>query len=361
MLRAIVNPASAVRFSLINPVTAISIGTTILGIFGGNKKAKEEKKERDRLRAEEEERKAKQAIADAEHQKFTADSQLRTLGYEGPAKAAQDAYTIYQRNGAVAYEQQQRDELLAEEESQRSGFLSYEQQQQQTTNAQQRERAAQLLSSSRTAAGQELAVGQRREEDGRRKTAILLSRAQAVAAASGSGALSPTVMNLISGLTGEGEIEAQTAHYESQSRAANTVYAGALAAQGEQDDLAGRIKKEEYLRTTRKQQWAYEASVRAQDWAYADTARADDWEYTDAAAAAALEYDTASRAATWEYERKANISYADSRQRGSDSRIAALDSQAKAAKNTGTSSLISGGLTLLGQVAGTSFGKSLFG
>lgn len=348
LLSSILNPALAVRFNFLGAL--IGIGSTILGMAGSNKQAKEQKKEAERLRAEEEARKAEQARLDAEHQKFTADSQLRTLGYEGPAKAAQDAYTIYQRNGALAYEQQQRSELLAEEESQRSGFLTYEQQQQQTANAQQRERAAQLLNTSRIAAGQELAAGQWSQEDSRRKTSILLSRAQAVSAASGSEALSPTVMNLISGLTGEGEIEAQTIAYESKSRAGNITYEGALAAQGEQDDLAGRIKKEEYLRSARKQQWAYEASVRAQEWAYADTARADDWEYTDAASAAAFEYDTAARAAMWEYERKANISYAESRQRGSDSRIAALDSEAKVAKNKGTSSFISGGLTLLGQL-----------
>lgn len=358
LLSVILNPALAVQFNFLG--TLISIGSTILGAASANKQAKEQKKEADRLRAEEEARKAEQARLDAEHQKFTADSQLRTLGYEGPAKAAQDAYTIYQRNGALAYEQQQRAELLAEEESQRSGFLTYEQQQQQTTNAQQRERAAQFLSTSRIAAGQQLAAGQWSQEDSRRKTSILLSRAQAVAAASGSGALSPTVLNLISGLTGEGEIEAQAIAYESKSRAGNIVYEGALAAQGEQDDLTGRIKREEYLRSARKQQWAYEASVRAQEWAYADTARADDWEYTDAARAAALEYDTAARAATWEYERKANISYAESRQRGSDSKIAAYESEARVAKSKATSSLASGGITLLEKIGETSWGKSLF-
>lgn len=344
--------------SILGPI--LSIGSTVLGGMGANKQAKAQKDEAERQRREEEERKAKQAIADAEHQKFTADAQRRTLGYEGPAKLARDAYEAYQRNGVLAYERQQRTELLAEEEVQRSGFLTYEQQQQQTANAQQRERAAQLISTSRIAAGQELAAGQYAAEDGRRKTQILLSRAQAVAAASGAGVLSPTVMNLISGLTSEGEIEAQTTYYESKSRAGNIIYEGALRAQGEGDDLAGRIKRDDYLRAARKQQWEYEANVRAQEWAYVDTARAADWEYTDAANAAALEYDTAARAATWEYERKANISYAESRQRGSDSTIAALDSQAKAARSSRRSSVLSTGLTLLGQVAESPFGRSLF-
>lgn len=72
-------------------------------------------------------------------------------------------------------------------------------------------------------AGQEEAAGQHQAEAARRKAALMLSRAQAVAAASGAG---PLDESLIAGITGEGEREAGFASYGSRERAAGARYRG---------------------------------------------------------------------------------------------------------------------------------------
>jgi hypothetical protein len=72
-------------------------------------------------------------------------------------------------------------------------------------------------------AGQEEAAGQHQAEAARRKAALMLSRATAVAAASGAGGLDES---LIKGITGEGEREAGFASYGSRERAAGLRYRG---------------------------------------------------------------------------------------------------------------------------------------
>ena len=54
-------------------------------------------------------------------------------------------------------------------------------------------------------AGQERAISQRKAVNVRRQAKLAESRALALAAASGGGASDPTVMNIISGIAGEGE------------------------------------------------------------------------------------------------------------------------------------------------------------
>lgn len=76
-------------------------------------------------------------------------------------------------------------------------------------------------------AGQEEAAGQHQAEAARRKAALMLSRAQAVAAASGAG---PLDESLIAGITGEGEREAGFASYGSRERAAGARYRGQVGA-----------------------------------------------------------------------------------------------------------------------------------
>lgn len=71
----------------------------------------------------------------------------------------------------------------------------------------------------RTQAGQEQAVAQREAENRMRESALLMSRAQAVAAASGGGALDPTVLRIIGGLAAEGELAAATERYNGDERA----------------------------------------------------------------------------------------------------------------------------------------------
>ena len=100
-------------------------------------------------------------------------------------------------------------------------------------------RAAQLEQQ----AGQERASAQRQSIEARRRSNIAMSRAQALAASSGAGALDPTVINLMSGIAGEGELEANTALYQGEERAIGQE-AGASASQyeGAQARRAGEIK-----------------------------------------------------------------------------------------------------------------------
>lgn len=71
----------------------------------------------------------------------------------------------------------------------------------------------------RTQAGQEQAVAQYEAENRLREAALRMSRAQAVAAASGGGALDPTVLRIIGGLAAEGELAAATERYNGDERA----------------------------------------------------------------------------------------------------------------------------------------------
>lgn len=68
-------------------------------------------------------------------------------------------------------------------------------------------------------AQQERAVGQRTALEERRQAEYLASRAQAVAASSGGGALDPGVVSVISNIKGVGEYKGLSAMYEGESRA----------------------------------------------------------------------------------------------------------------------------------------------
>ena len=88
-------------------------------------------------------------------------------------------------------------------------------------------------------AGQERASAQRQAIEERRKGDIAVSRARAVAAASGGGASDPTVMNIYSDLASEGEYNAQAVLAEGEeaargleSQAGAAEYEGAAAYAG---------------------------------------------------------------------------------------------------------------------------------
>lgn len=68
-------------------------------------------------------------------------------------------------------------------------------------------------------AGQERASSQRRAQAEQKQKTLVASRAQAVAAASGAGALDPTVTDVIGDIESEGELRALTALYEGEERA----------------------------------------------------------------------------------------------------------------------------------------------
>lgn len=78
-----------------------------------------------------------------------------------------------------------------------------------------RREAAQLEAN----AGIERASSQRRAIDERRQAKLAQSRGLAVAGASGGGIDDPTVLNLLSGIGGEGEYRALTALYEGEESA----------------------------------------------------------------------------------------------------------------------------------------------
>lgn len=92
-------------------------------------------------------------------------------------------------------------------------------------------------------AGQERAVSQRAAMEQRRQGRIVGSRAQALASASGAGALDPTLVDITAGIDTEAELRALTALYQGEERArgleygatvtraggAGTVYAGEAA------------------------------------------------------------------------------------------------------------------------------------
>lgn len=90
----------------------------------------------------------------------------------------------------------------------------------------------------RVNAGQAQAASQSAAVDSIRQAQVNQSRALAIAAASGGGALDPTVMHIIGGLSGEGALAAATHLYngDETARAWNdkanaTVYSGQLAQQ----------------------------------------------------------------------------------------------------------------------------------
>ena len=80
-------------------------------------------------------------------------------------------------------------------------------------------------------AGQEQAVAQRTAIDEQRQGRLISSRAQAIAAASGAGALDPTIVNILGDIDTEAEIRALTALYEGDERASGLRYDAALTRQ----------------------------------------------------------------------------------------------------------------------------------
>lgn len=67
-------------------------------------------------------------------------------------------------------------------------------------------------------AGQEVAIAQRRAIEEKRQSQLLQSRALAVAAASGAGASDPTIVHLISQISGEGAYRAALALYDGEEK-----------------------------------------------------------------------------------------------------------------------------------------------
>jgi len=92
-------------------------------------------------------------------------------------------------------------------------------------------------------AGQERAVSQRKAASARRSARYAESRALALAAASGGGASDPTVVNIMAGIAGEGEMAAQAALYEGEERARGSEMAATASRyEGAQAKRAGYIK-----------------------------------------------------------------------------------------------------------------------
>ena len=98
---------------------------------------------------------------------------------------------------------------------------------------------ADLLESS---ADDQIAAGQREALEQKRQANLAMSRAQAVAAASGGGAADPTVINVIGDIAAEGEYNARVADYSGRERARNTqLQAAAERAKGGAAETAGYI------------------------------------------------------------------------------------------------------------------------
>jgi hypothetical protein len=82
-------------------------------------------------------------------------------------------------------------------------------------------------------ANESQAVGQRKAQEKRRQARIMQSRATAVAASSGAGAVDPSVLDAIGGIAGEGELAAANELYEGNDAASFQRYqAGVTRATG---------------------------------------------------------------------------------------------------------------------------------
>ena len=98
-------------------------------------------------------------------------------------------------------------------------------------------------------AGQSEAASQQAAIEEARRSALLQSRALAVAGASGAGALDPTVLRIISGVAAEGELASETQIYQGSERArAQRDQARATRYEGEQRAIAGETaRRSSYL------------------------------------------------------------------------------------------------------------------
>lgn len=91
-------------------------------------------------------------------------------------------------------------------------------------------------------AGEERAASQREAIDRSREAKLVMSRQQAVAAASGGGAADPTVVNLMAGVAARGDYNSATALYEGETKGRGLEYQATLTRmQGRQAMFAGFI------------------------------------------------------------------------------------------------------------------------
>lgn len=95
----------------------------------------------------------------------------------------------------------------------------------------------------RNQANADSAAAQRSAINSRKQAEYAMSRGQALAAASGAGATDPTVVNLLSGIAGEGEYRALTSLYEGDTAAGNAnAQATAAVNEGNAYKQAGYLK-----------------------------------------------------------------------------------------------------------------------
>jgi hypothetical protein len=93
-------------------------------------------------------------------------------------------------------------------------------------------------------AGQERARAQRLAANERKRADIVGSRVQALSAASGAGALDPTILDLTTDIEGEGEYRALTQIYAGEERATGLEYGAAgRRYEGESAYVAGQTRK----------------------------------------------------------------------------------------------------------------------
>lgn len=78
------------------------------------------------------------------------------------------------------------------------------------------------------AAGEAQAAAQRNAERKRKEAQLIMSRQQALAAKSGGGATDSTVLDLMAGAKGEGELQGRMLQYEGDERAAGLTYQAAI-------------------------------------------------------------------------------------------------------------------------------------
>ena len=78
-------------------------------------------------------------------------------------------------------------------------------------------------------ANAESATGQREGIERQRQSDILASRALAISAASGGGAIDPTVVNIIAGINAQGNYGARSAIYGGETAAQGARFKGALS------------------------------------------------------------------------------------------------------------------------------------
>lgn len=108
----------------------------------------------------------------------------------------------------------------------------------------QTNRAAQYEAGAlRQAGGEAVAASQRAAYGERRQKDLALSRAQAVAAASGAGATDKGVLDIMAGIEAQGEYNAMSALYEGQAAKQNyETYADLTSYAGKQARMAGFLK-----------------------------------------------------------------------------------------------------------------------